>query len=158
MSLKDTRGLTQSVDELDRFRTTLTNSQSSPQAASNPNGADLSAEVDPLSSRERRCEISQSVHQPLELCQGNDRDLIFVAHDLGQCPIDRGLAGYQLKVFLTGTTIAPPQYPIPQLVGPAATSFLFTLISGLSYDFSITSSDNAGNNGSSATLTNVRAP
>jgi len=69
-----------------------------------------------------------------------------------------GLAGYQLKVFLTGTTIPPPQYPTPQLVGPAATSFMFTLISGLSYDFSITASDNAGNNGSSATLTNVRAP
>ena len=69
-----------------------------------------------------------------------------------------GLAGYQLKVFLTGTTISPPQYPTPQLVGPTATSFLFTLITGLGYDFSITASDNAGNNGSSATLTNVRAP
>ena len=69
-----------------------------------------------------------------------------------------GLAGYQLKVFLTGTTIPPPQYPTPVLVGPAATSLLFTLISALSYDFVITASDNAGNNGSSATLTNVRAP
>src|SRR5207237_8538235 len=48
--------------------------------------------------------------------------------------------------------------PAPRVVGPAATSFLVTLISGLGYDFSITASDNAGNNGSSATLTNVRAP
>ena len=54
--------------------------------------------------------------------------------------------------------IPSPQYPTPVLVGPAATSLLFTLISGLSYDFVITASDNAGNNGSSATLTNVRAP
>jgi hypothetical protein len=68
-----------------------------------------------------------------------------------------GLAGYQLKVCLAGTSCtAPAQYPNPLVV--TGLSYVLTLTPGVSYDIYVTASDNAGNNSPTQSQTGVTAP
>jgi hypothetical protein len=68
-----------------------------------------------------------------------------------------GLAGYQLKVCLAGTSCtAPAQYPNPLVV--TGLSYVLTLTPGVSYDIYVTASDNAGNNSQTQSKTGVTAP
>jgi hypothetical protein len=66
-----------------------------------------------------------------------------------------GLAGYQLKVFNTGTTTPASQYPSPVVVSGSTRSYTFTLTYMSTYDFVVASVDNAGNNGPAATYNGV---
>ena len=62
-----------------------------------------------------------------------------------------GVAGYQLKVFNTGTTTPATQYPSPVVVSGSTLTYSFTLTYLSTYDFVVTPVDNAGNNGPAAT-------
>jgi signal peptidase len=66
-----------------------------------------------------------------------------------------GLAGYQLKVYNTGTTTPASQYPSPVVVSGGTLSYSFTLTHLSTYDFVVTPVDNAGNNGPPATHNGV---
>jgi signal peptidase len=66
-----------------------------------------------------------------------------------------GLAGYQLKVYNTGTTTPAAQYPNPVVVSGSTLTFSFTLTHLSTYDFVVTPVDNAGNNGPAATHNGV---
>ncbi|MGH7776478.1 MAG: hypothetical protein ACREPI_04790 [Candidatus Dormibacterales bacterium] len=71
-----------------------------------------------------------------------------------------GLAGYQLAVYLAGTSTFAPQYPAAiDLASGSGSGFqAFNLTSGSSYDFSVQAVDNAGNDGPVSTRTGVTAP
>jgi large repetitive protein len=69
-----------------------------------------------------------------------------------------GLAGYQLDVYLAGTTTRAPQYPNPILLASASTSQVVGLSSGTRYDFELMAVDNAGNDSLAASQLNKRAP
>jgi hypothetical protein len=66
-----------------------------------------------------------------------------------------GLAGYEVIVYLAGTTTFPAQYPAA--FDQTGTSVVLTLTSGVSYDVYVLASDNAGNDSTSGKAT-FRAP
>ncbi|MFY9614983.1 MAG: hypothetical protein WAT58_06250, partial [Candidatus Dormiibacterota bacterium] len=66
-----------------------------------------------------------------------------------------GLAGYQLKVYNSGTTTPATQYPNPVVVSGSTLTYSFTLTYLSTYDFVVTPVDNAGNNGPAATHNGV---
>jgi signal peptidase len=66
-----------------------------------------------------------------------------------------GLAGYQLKVYNTGTTTPASQYPTPVVVSGSTLTYSFTLTHLSTYDFVVTPVDNAGNNGPAANYNGV---
>ena len=69
-----------------------------------------------------------------------------------------GVAGYELDVYLKGTTTRPPQYPGPIVLGAGATTSTLTLVSGTRYDLSLIAADNAGNNTPASAAPTHRAP
>lgn len=69
-----------------------------------------------------------------------------------------GIAGYQLNVYLAGTSNRAPQYPSAIDVAAGSWSYTFNLTSGTRYDLAVQPVDNAGNNGSVTKKTGVTAP
>lgn len=69
-----------------------------------------------------------------------------------------GVAGYELDVYLKGTTTRPSQYPAPVIFGAGTTTTTLSLVSGTHYDVYLVAADNAGNNTAPTPSLNHRAP